>query len=38
MNFMGNSMVGDDKDKKKFKIIRNINETQKKKIMNQKLK
>ena len=36
MNFMGNSIVGDDKYKKKFKKIKNINATLKKKLINLK--
>ena len=36
MNFMGNSIVGDDKYKKKFKKIKNINATLEKKLINLK--
>ena len=36
MNFMGNSIVGDDKYKKKFKKIKNINVTLEKKLINLK--
>ena len=36
MNFMGNSIVGDDKYKKKFKKIKNINPTLEKKLINLK--
>ena len=36
MNFMGNSIVGDDKYKKKFKKIKNINLTLEKKLINLK--
>ncbi len=36
MNFMGNSIVGDDKYKKKFKKIKNINATLEKKLVNLK--
>ncbi len=36
MNFMGNSIVGDDKYKKKFKKIKNINTTLEKKLINLK--
>ena len=36
MNFMGNSIVGDDKYKKKFKKIKNINVTLEKKLTNLK--
>ena len=36
MNFMGNNIVGDDKYKKKFKKIKNINVTLEKKLINLK--
>ena len=36
MNFMGNSIVGDDKYKKKFKKIKNINAALEKKLINLK--
>mgnify|MGYP001285629714 FL=1 len=36
MNYMGNSIVGDDKYKKKFKKIKNINATLEKKLINLK--
>ena len=36
MSFMGNSIVGDDKYKKKFKKIKNINATLEKKLINLK--
>ena len=34
MNYMGNSIVGDDKYKKRFKKIKNINPKLEKKIIN----
>ena len=34
MNYLGHSIVGDDKYKKKFKKIKNINPSLEKKLMN----